>query len=191
MTKRFQTLLNFTDQKKNWKSKETMDFLKKSSFGNPFLSSGESHKSIKTLFKTPFYLTMSRLLILISAFLAVSAKTLYHQLDSYSFEDYVKEFNLSFSESELPTRRALFNSEIARIQAHNSKNLSWKEGVTKFTTMTAEEKKAFYGRSKGAATNHKNLKSSKALPSDFTLKPLSQLPKNVRNVPFLAACTNL
>jgi hypothetical protein len=59
----------------------------------------------------PCYLTTSRLLILISAFLAVSAKTLYHQLDSYSFEDYVKEFNLSFSESELPTRRALFNSE--------------------------------------------------------------------------------
>jgi len=118
-----------------------------------------------------------QLLILISAFLAVNARTLSHQLDNYTFEQYLQEFDLKFPESELPQRRALFAAEIKRIQSHNSQNLSWKEGVSKFTVLSADEKKTFFGRAKGSAK--KMLSSAKSLPADFKLAPVSSLPASV------------
>jgi cathepsin L len=123
---------------------------------------------------------MTRLLLLISAFLSVSAKTLWHQLDTVTFEQYLSEYNLQYSESELPARRERFNSEVARIKAHNAKDKSWKEGLSKFTLMTEAEKKAFFGRSKGASSaGKKTLKNLRDLPSDFKLREVSELPKNV------------
>jgi cathepsin L len=118
-----------------------------------------------------------QLLVLISAFLAVSAKTLHSQLESYTFEQYVAEFNLKFSESELPQRKAIFDSEMKRIQAHNGQSLSWKEGVNKFTVLTAAEKKAFFGRVKGSSK--KFLNAANPLPADFKIAPVSELPKSV------------
>lgn len=129
---------------------------------------------------------MNQLLLLISAFVAVTAKTSWNNLDGYTFEQYLQEFNLQFSEKELPQRREIFQSELERIKVHNTKNASWKEGVSKFTVMTPAEKKAMFGRSKGVARNqHKMLKSTHDLPADFKLKAVSDLPKNVdwREVP--------
>jgi cathepsin L len=118
-----------------------------------------------------------QILLLISAFLAVSAKPLWNQLNGYTFEQYLSEFNLKYPESEMSMRRSLFDSEMKRMQEHNSKNLSWKEGVTKFTTMTTEEKKAFFGRAKGSSK--KFLSNAKQLPADFKIRPVSELPTHV------------
>jgi len=116
---------------------------------------------------------MRQILVLIAAFLAVSARS----LETYTFEQYLKEFNLQYSASELPTRKALFEAEVSRINAHNSKNLSWKEGVSKFSAMSAAEKSAFLGRSKGVHTAGKKVLKSSELP--ITMKPISALPKSV------------
>jgi len=110
----------------------------------------------------------------------VAAKTTWKELDGYSFEKFVSEFGMKYQPSELESRRALFTSELARVKAHNAKNLSWKEGVNKFSAMTADEKKAFHGISKGHLQAQKgSLKHAQSLPKDFKLKAASELPTNV------------
>jgi len=124
---------------------------------------------------------MNKILVLLAAFFAITAaRPSLEQLDTYTFEQYIKEYNLSFKEDELPQRKALFQSEIQRIKAHNARNSSWKEGVNKFTVMTAAEKKAFFGHSKALGRSQKkSLKSARKLPDDFVLQPVDALPKHV------------
>jgi hypothetical protein len=107
-----------------------------------------------------------------------AAKPLWHQLGNYSFEQYLSDFKHQYHQSEIGARRALFNAELARVQAHNAKNLSWKEGINKFSAMTGAERKAYFGRSKGHAHNQK-LTSAQSLPADFVMKPVEALPANV------------
>lgn len=126
---------------------------------------------------------MSRLLSLLALVALVAARPSSQELENYSFEQFVKDFNLNYAPAEIPTRKALFEAEVARIRAHNARNLSWKEGVTKFTAMTTAEKKAYFGRSKGMHKSYraqeKNNKNLKSLPEGFVMKPVSQLPKHV------------
>ncbi len=115
----------------------------------------------------------------LSLLVAAAARPSASSLDSYTFEKYVQDFNLQYKPAELESRRTLFTTELARVRAHNAKNLSWKEGVNKFTAMTASEKNSYTGRSKGAhAIQSKTLKHAKSLPEDFVTVPVSALPKN-------------
>src|SRR5690606_24705801 len=61
-----------------------------------------------------------------------------------------------------------------RVRDHNSKGLSWKEGINKFSAFTPEEMKAYQGRTKNVLAT-----KLKTPPSDFVLKPLSELPQSV------------
>ena len=76
--------------------------------------------------------------ILLSVLAAASARTTSDKLDNtYSFEKFVQEHGLKFSESEISEKRTLFATELARVLAHNSKeNLGWKEGMNKFSLMS-------------------------------------------------------
>ncbi len=100
-------------------------------------------------------------------------------LDNYTFEKFVGDFNLDYQPKEIESRRAYFTAELARVRAHNAKGLSWQEGINKMSAMTPAEKKAFYGHSKNHAAVSKNMKSAKPLPSDFVMQPLEKLPKEV------------
>jgi cathepsin L len=97
--------------------------------------------------------------------------------DCYTFEKYVADFKLSFQPSEIPARKAAFATELARVTAHNSKNLGWKEQMNRFSVMTAGEKKAYMGRHKGVGKAM--LKNNNPLPADFQMKPVSALPREV------------
>ena len=110
--------------------------------------------------------------------LALAGKPSWKDLGNYSFEKFTEDFNMKYLQSEIGARRALFNTELARVREHNSKNHSWKEGINKFSAMTAVEKKVYHGRHKGAA-HHQKLTSAKTLPENFEMKELSELPKNV------------
>jgi cathepsin L len=102
------------------------------------------------------------------------------QYTNYTFEAYLEEFGLKFHPSELTARRGLFEKELQRVREHNAKNLSWKEGMNKFSTMTPKERKSFFGRNKRVAKNHGSLlKNARSLPADFVMKPVDQLPKSV------------
>ena len=109
-----------------------------------------------------------------------------YDLKSYTFVQFLHDNQLSYVDSELPKRQALFEQEKLRILAHNNKNLGWKEGLNRFSVMTADEKHAFFGFNKRA---HKNFEASvkkgklssvrSQLPADLKMKPVSQLPRNV------------
>ena len=107
-----------------------------------------------------------------------AAKTV--DLNNYTFDNYLTDFNLRFHPSELESRRATFLSELSRVRAHNAKNLSWKEEINQFSVLTNKEREAFKGRSGGVSqTQGKMLKAAKPLPSNFEMKPLDRLPKEV------------
>jgi C1A family cysteine protease len=61
---------------------------------------------------------------------------------SSSFAEYVKEHNLNFSASEYTQRERIFVANVARIEAHNSKNLGWTMKMNHFGHMTGAEFKA-------------------------------------------------
>lgn len=117
-------------------------------------------------------------LVLISTVIAVAARPSWNDLNNYSFDQFVKDFKFDFKESETEMRRSLFHSELARVRAHNSRNdVSWKEGINKFSAMTVSEKKGYTGRSKSHASAQVNqLKYLKTLPENFEMKPIEALP---------------
>ena len=106
------------------------------------------------------------------------AKPQWHQLESYTFEKYLTDYNLKYSSKDMEMRREIFNKELARVKAHNAKNASWKEGINKFSVMTAAERQSAFGRHKGVA-HHQQLKNAKTMPADFKMKSVSELPANV------------
>lgn len=115
-------------------------------------------------------------LLIVSAAVATNTRN----LETYSFEQFTKDYKLSYPESEITTRREIFNSELARVRSHNSKNAGWKEEINKYSAMTPKEKKVNHGRSKGASKKFARAKGNeRALPKDFKMLPVTQLPKQV------------
>lgn len=119
------------------------------------------------------------------ALAAFAGTTLAKDLDlaTYSFEQFVEDYHHDFKESELAIRKELFRSEVKRVIEHNNKGL-WTEGINKFSAAFPSEKKARLGHKKSVARNFKP-KHLQELPSDFKLKPVSELPESVdwRNTP--------
>mmetsp|Transcript_18516 Transcript_18516/g.19286 ORF Transcript_18516/g.19286 Transcript_18516/m.19286 type:complete len:375 (+) Transcript_18516:46-1170(+) len=127
----------------------------------------------------------SALLFFAGVSLSASRLTLTDNLENYTFERYLNDFNHKFSSSELTLRKNLFETEKARVIAHNKGKSSWKRGINKFSVMTESERKtSTFGRNKGVDRSHEP-KNLKPLPSNFKLKDVSELPKSVdwRDVP--------
>jgi cathepsin L len=93
--------------------------------------------------------------ILLLALIAVVLGTKWHQLQSYSFGHYVKEFRRDYSsKSELMMRKNLFESRLEQIRKHNQDpTKTWKQGVNQFTDRTEKELKAFLGARPGPKKN--------------------------------------
>ncbi len=102
------------------------------------------------------------------------------QYENYTFEKFLQEFNLKYHPSEIAARRTIFENELQRIRSHNSKNLSWKEGINKFSALTMSEKKSLTGRNKRSAKASQHvLANAQPLPSDFVVEDLEKLPRSV------------
>lgn len=83
------------------------------------------------------------------------------QLKNYSFEDYLREANKKYSGEEYTFRKSVFEAKLTTITTHNSKNLTWKMGVNKFTDWTEKELKAYtMGGDKRALAKNKKVASS-------------------------------
>lgn len=71
---------------------------------------------------------------------SASAKTLWHQLEDYTFEDYLAEYGKSYSGSEYNQRKAIFEDRLAEIQKHNTDPAqSYKKGVNHLSDLTDDE----------------------------------------------------
>jgi len=115
--------------------------------------------------------------LIVALFCATAAAAKSVNLDNYTFEQYLKDYGLNFHESELPARKATFIAEVARVKAHNAKNLGWKEEINRFSVLSLKEKKGYMGRHKGVAKSV--LKAAKDMPADFEMKPVAALPRQV------------
>jgi len=120
------------------------------------------------------------MLVLLALSGAAAARPTWSQLGDYTFEKFVQDFDLSVTpgSAEWKSKEQVFIAELNRVREHNKAGKSWKEGINKFSAMTATELKAYKGRSKGADFNHKP-KHEKALPTNFVMKPVSSLPTDV------------
>ena len=86
----------------------------------------------------------------ISAILAIviadAFRPKWHQLDGYTFERYVEDFNRPWVKGtpEWDQRAEIFYTKLKKMQAHNADNSkTWKRGVNHFTDMTAAEWKRY------------------------------------------------
>lgn len=73
--------------------------------------------------------------------MGAAAKTLWHQLDDYTFENYITEFGKQYETAEEhATRQAIFQQRLTEIQRHNrDASKTWKEGVNHLTDRTPAE----------------------------------------------------
>jgi C1A family cysteine protease len=118
-------------------------------------------------------------LLVITGFVGVSSSlTVTTGLESYTFEKYIAEFKHNYNGKELGIRKAIFEKELADVIAHNSRKHSWKRGINKFSAMTEQEKPSTFGLNKAVDRSHVP-KYQKALPSNFKLKDVSELPLSV------------
>jgi cathepsin L len=111
----------------------------------------------------------------------VAAKPTWRELESYTFEKFVSDYNLNYGEGSdnYTMRKEIFQKELARVVAHNKANASWKENVNHMSALQSSEKKAFTGRSKAVHAAHTPLRQSSVEASDFPKLKVSSLPTDV------------
>jgi len=100
---------------------------------------------------------------------AVSA-TKWFELEGYTYEDYVSEFDKMYTPEEYQVRKDIFLENLNKIKAHNRNPLkTWKEGVNKYTDSTLAERASLKGYKKipsSPSYNYvPNTIESKAAPS--------------------------
>jgi len=88
--------------------------------------------------------------ILLAALCAISAKkTLWNELDHYTFEKYIEEFGKSYSPAEHAIRSQLFMDKLRSIRQHNQDpKQSWKKGINHMTDWSPSEFKKLLGYKK-------------------------------------------
>lgn len=98
--------------------------------------------------------------------------------DTYSFEDYEKDFNKNYEADEREMRRAIFNKNLADIVRINKSNTSWHASVSPISDLSDEEYQRMLGR-RSEMTKGMNFASNSDDLDVNDIVPLSDLPKNV------------
>lgn len=92
------------------------------------------------------------------------------------FDKFISHYGLKIEPIHYEYRKALYKQEQRRILAHNNANKGWNETMNPMTILTADERKQFYGYSKGL---NKPIKQMKYMNSNTGKIDLNSLPKNV------------
>eukprot|EP01112_Ceratiomyxa_fruticulosa_P021054 TRINITY_DN7331_c0_g1_i1.p1 TRINITY_DN7331_c0_g1~~TRINITY_DN7331_c0_g1_i1.p1 ORF type:complete len:388 (+),score=79.13 TRINITY_DN7331_c0_g1_i1:471-1634(+) len=128
----------------------------------------------------------SALLVLLGLFalpLVFARGPKWHQLDGYTFDQYIRDFDKEYNDHELDMRRSLFETKLKEIHAHNSNpSFTWKQGVNKFTTYTQQELNNLKGYDKTLGFQQaENRKARKITPEveELMNMPLVNLPTSV------------
>jgi cathepsin L len=92
------------------------------------------------------------------------------------FDKFISHYGVKIEPIHYQYRKALYKEEQRRILAHNNANKGWNETMNPMTILTADERKQFYGYSKGL---NKPIKQMKYMNSNTGKIDLNSLPKNV------------
>jgi len=94
----------------------------------------------------------------------------WHELEGYSFERYVQDFQRTYAnDEEHQARKSLFEARLAEVASHNANpGFTWKKGVNQFTDRTESEIRAMLGYQKHSyvSPNSKTLKT-RVSPDSF------------------------
>jgi cathepsin L len=94
---------------------------------------------------------------------------------SSSFEEFISHYRVNIDSSDYEFRKGLYLREQKRIISHNNGNMGWNETINTLTILTKEERKQFYGYSKGAKLFHKpTYQTNHMYPTNFDLTLLSK-----------------
>jgi len=107
--------------------------------------------------------------------LAFAEKTRWNQLEGYSFEKYLTEYNKEYSNDEYLFRKSIFETKLDSVRKHNQdKSQSWKKGINHMSDWTDVEFKRLLGYKKQLAYASKAKKT-------FTYPKVNvkDLPKHV------------
>jgi len=121
--------------------------------------------------------------LLVAVLIAVACAarvTKWHQLEGYSYDKYLEEYNKVYDAKETEYRRRIFEERLERIKAHNNDiTKTWKEGVNHMTDWTEQEFSMLLGVKKGALyaskENKKSARNYQPIPQD----KLVNIPTNV------------
>ncbi len=80
----------------------------------------------------------------------------WHQLEGYTFEQYVHDFKKDYTPAEFASRKTIFEEQVTRIMAHNrDPTQTYKQGVNRYTDLSHSEfKESIRGYSKGMKSRH-------------------------------------
>jgi len=120
----------------------------------------------------------SVVILVLLGFIALAvAKPLWHQLDKYDFDAYVKDFGKSYARGEYLARKRIFDSRLVSIKAHNADtSKTWKEGVNHMSDWYPAELKNLFGLKKSLLYSSKANHTETYPPN--AINP-SALPKHV------------
>eukprot|EP01123_Difflugia_compressa_P011959 TRINITY_DN4956_c0_g1_i1.p1 TRINITY_DN4956_c0_g1~~TRINITY_DN4956_c0_g1_i1.p1 ORF type:complete len:366 (-),score=82.89 TRINITY_DN4956_c0_g1_i1:61-1158(-) len=115
------------------------------------------------------------LLLILSLIFLIESRTLWHQLHSYTFDDYINEYSKSYSSlSEREFRKQIFEKKLEKIKVHNAdERYTWKEGVNHLTDRTDDEFKAMLGLKKSLVYQHQVLNKKRVVEVDVEDLPPS------------------
>jgi len=94
-----------------------------------------------------------------------------------SFEKFISHYGIQIEPVNYEFRKGLYTQEQKRILAHNNANKGWNETINTMTILTVDERKQFYGYSKGVKQYHTPISQIKNMKTNSN--DLSLLPKNV------------
>jgi len=97
-------------------------------------------------------------IIVLFALITLITADQWHELESYTFDDYVLDFpSKNYKIHEKPLRKQIFDMKLKEIKKHNSDDTkSWKLSVNQFTDRTDEEFQRVLGMRKGMLYANKN-----------------------------------
>jgi C1A family cysteine protease len=84
------------------------------------------------------------IVLLASLFILPNALHLHNNQVTTQFSEFIKTYDMNYSDEELASRFEIFRNNVEKINTHNTQGHSWKMGVNRFTAMTPEEFKNTY-----------------------------------------------
>lgn len=99
------------------------------------------------------------------------------ELSSYTFGQFVEEFNKDYDDNERALRQNIFEKNLEKIKGHNAQDFSWKMGVNQHADLSSEEFRALKGR---GYNKHQGFAQPAQVNYDYSKTvPVSSLPSSV------------
>jgi cathepsin L len=107
---------------------------------------------------------MRFLLVCLLAVLAFATAARVRDYTGYTYNQFLAEFRSDSNAAPCPARKAVFEANLAKIQAHNAQGRSWYMAVNEHADMTEEEFLAFYTGLDNSARHQARVANGLAAP---------------------------